>query len=270
MMSDRKETLYSKKIRILAKQLDALPTINEMGYTHQYLLDKRISLGIDVRSNTDKQLLIPIYDSHGNLHNAQYIEQDGSKHLASSTTNFCGMYIFAKSEKTKDVILGKSTAKDIFIVVGVAAGHSVHEATGSPVAVAFDANNLHSVASHFKQAYPDTNIHICTDNNRANNVNIGREAAERVSETLDINVILPRFKDVHGNDFNDLKNQEGKQAIIRQIHIGVSLYRQRLQGDVVRSSFKSGTSARGNDLSHTKSRKSRSLSKKYEHDDLTR
>ncbi len=208
------------------------------GYTHPDNHNYAISKGIetpleqDIKLTERGHLAIPIYNKEGKMQSVQYIAEDGSKRYASGGEKAGGMYVISdNNENGKTLIIppeGQPKNNDLLICEGYSTGKSIHEATKLPVAVAFDAGNLHIVAQHFKQAYPDTNIHICADNDREKEINTGREAAERVSEAMDVNVILPRFtKGQRGSDFNDLKKEAGLEAVRTQIRTAISLYKGR-------------------------------------------
>jgi len=95
--------------------------------------------------------------------------------------------------------------------------------------VAFDAGNLHTVAQIFRQVYPDTNIDIYADNDQEKEVNVGKEAAERAAEALDVNMILPRFlNEQSGSDLNDLQKVGGLEAVRNQVRTQVSFYREKM------------------------------------------
>ena len=156
-------------------------------------------------------ILVPICDLDGNLLGAQSIGADGRKSFPRGARCRGGMHQIGSFEG------------DTFIIVeGYATGASIHEATGLPVAVAFQAGNLEAVATTLRSAHPDARIIIAGDNDHHRpretgpdgrpKPNVGREAAEKAAETVGGFALLPRFApDDQGTDWNDLAaaNAEG-------------------------------------------------------------
>lgn len=146
----------------------------------------------------EQRLLIPMY-FEDQLWNVQQIMPDGTKRfLKGGRVSGCYMPI--------GVLAG-----EIYICEGFATGCSLHEHTGLPVAVAFNAGNLKHVATAIRKKHPDIKITIACDNdvNTQGNPGLtkGREAAAAVGGDL----IYPDFSDLdqQGTDFNDYVNVGG-------------------------------------------------------------
>ena len=97
-------------------------------------------------------------------------------------------------------IIGQIDPTRPFVICeGYATGCTIHEATGLPVAVAFDAGNLLPVAKAMRVKYNYPIIIIAADNDQSGT---GQKAAKAVAEKVaNTKVITP---DTIGADFNDL------------------------------------------------------------------
>lgn len=113
-------------------------------------------------------------------------------------------------------------APTVYICEGYATGASIHEATGAPVIVAFDAGNLKPVAERIRGRYPQGRLVIAADNDRWTKqpvenpgVHFGQLAAKEVGAAL----VIPEFQDLanHPTDFNDLHAAEGIDAVLAQL-----------------------------------------------------
>ena len=123
--------------------------------------------------------------------------------------------------------IGKPADEDkaptIVIAEGYSTGASIHEATGYPVIIAFDAGNLKAVAVRIRGRYPAGRLIIAADNDRWTmtpvenpGVHFARMAATEVGAALRI----PEFDDLEARptDFNDLAKLQGIKAVADQIN----------------------------------------------------
>ena len=155
--------------------------------THPYLIAKATqAYGI---RQTGKLLLVPLRDADGALWNVQTITPDGTKRFLSGGRKR-GLYH----------AIGPSVAGLLCIAEGYATAASVHEATGHPVAVAFDCGNLEPVAKVLHAAYPQAIITICADNDLHTPGNPGLTKATIAARAVGGNVAIPPGA---FNDFND-------------------------------------------------------------------
>ncbi len=153
---------------------------------HPYLVKKGIgNHGLRLRNST---LVVPLQDSDENLHGLQFIDGQGSKRFLSG------------SRKKGCYFLIGSPAKSLGIAEGYATAASIHESTGLPMAIAFDAGNLLSVAQALRAKFPRVEIILCADNDENTLGNPGltkaREAAIAVGALLAVPPVA--------GDFNDL------------------------------------------------------------------
>lgn len=183
-----------------AKLWESLPAAE----IHPYLIAKAIKPHV-ARCWRDS-LVIPLVGFDMRLASLQFIKPNGSK-------------IFRKGGKISGAFcpLGKlevSNQSSFVICEGYATGASIYEATGLPVLVAFNANNLASVVSSLRRRAPAAKIIIAADNDRFTSVgNVGVEKAEAAARNAGAFVIVPQFETDKGTDFNDLAQQKGLHAI---------------------------------------------------------
>jgi len=110
----------------------------------------------------------------------------------------------------------------LVICEGYATGASIHEATGHPVVLAFDAGNLPPVAERIRARYPKARIIIAADNDRWTTEpidNPGVHYARLAAQEFGAFVVAPEFADLSSKptDFNDLHAMEGLDAVCTQV-----------------------------------------------------
>ena len=110
----------------------------------------------------------------------------------------------------------------IVICEGFATGATIHEATGLPVVVAFDAGNLRPAAERVRARYPSASLVVAGDNDRWTMTpmeNPGAHFARMAGAAVGARVVLPEFRDLEGRptDFNDLAAAEGAAAVAAQL-----------------------------------------------------
>ena len=104
--------------------------------SHPYLTRKGVK-SYGLRVDSAGRLLIPLYDLDGNLRGVQRIDASGEKRFTFGTDR----------EGPTHFLIGQLEGAQIVAVVeGYATGATVHQATGWPVVVAFDAGGLEKMA----------------------------------------------------------------------------------------------------------------------------
>jgi putative DNA primase/helicase len=120
-------------------------------------------------------------------------------------------------------LIGPKITDIVIIVEGYATGASVHEMTGLPVAVAFDAANTVDVARVLRAKYPGVEIILAGDDDlfteQKEGFNPGRRKAEEAAEAVGGVVLLPPFdaserkgEKKDPTDWNDFVLLHGKEA----------------------------------------------------------
>lgn len=122
----------------------------------------------------------------------------------------------------------------ILVAEGYATAATLHEATGFPVAVAFDAGNLGPVANALHKRYRRARILICADDDAFTEGNPGITAASTAALEVDGAWLAPKFADdaarkakhaANGHkltDFNDLFALEGLHVVRTQVESHLS------------------------------------------------
>ena len=118
---------------------------------HAYLTRKDI-LPHGVRETASGNLVVPLQDAEGVIRNVQTIRPDGEKRFVKDGRKV-GLYA---------QIGTIDPAKPLLIAEGFATAATLHEATGLPVIVAFDAGNLEPVAQAIRAQAPGTTDGLCS------------------------------------------------------------------------------------------------------------
>ena len=130
---------------------------------NKYFIKKAVNLGGLVRCGAwpqrgwDNALIIPIYDSTGNIVSLQAINGDGTKDfLSGGRISGCFYPIGKISGATGLIVIGE----------GIATVAAVCEVMGCSGLVAFSAGNLEPVAKEIKKLAPDAEIIIVADDDQ--------------------------------------------------------------------------------------------------------
>jgi len=162
---------------------------------HPYLSEKKVEPhGIYLRDNS---LVIPIRNSSKELTSLQFISEDKKRFLSGG--EIIGCYH----------VIGNKPTDRLLIAEGYATGASLHEATGSAVAVAFYADNLQPVAEVLREKFPDILIILCADNDMQTEGNPGVTKATEAAQEIKGLLAIP--KDEGG--FNDTATTKGLETV---------------------------------------------------------
>ncbi len=176
--------------------------------THEYLTRKNVQPhGARLYG---EQIVLPMRDAAGALHTLQFIDASGEKRFLPGG-RVTGCY-FSIGNPTGAVAL--------CVTEGFATGATVNEATGFPVAVAFNAGNLESVAKTMRERFPHLPIVICADDDSTTPGNPGITKATAAARAVGGTVAIPDFGTARpegANDFNDMAVQCGVEAIRRAV-----------------------------------------------------
>ncbi len=179
--------------------------------TSPYLIRKGVQ-GHGVRFTPDGVLLVPLRDAAGQLWNVQTIAPEkpfnGTDKLFLKGGRKSGLWHLCGDPAGALVLL---------VAEGYATAASVHQATGRPVAVAFDAGNLPHVAKALHQAHPAALIVICGDDDlqtfEEKGHNPGRDKATAAARAVAGLAVFPEGLPVGASDFNDLHQAAGLDAV---------------------------------------------------------
>jgi putative DNA primase/helicase len=192
-----------------AEKADARWNISTEG-PHPYLERKGVK-AYGVRIDPSGHLVIPLRDETGKLYNIQCI--------AAAPKPGRPEKLFLPGGRKSGLwhqIGSLAGASAILVAEGYATAASVHEATGRPTAVAFDAGNMIHVARALKAAHPDALIVLCADDDKGTKGNPGIEKATAAAKAARGVVAVPDPLPPGATDFNDLHTHAGL-ARIREI-----------------------------------------------------
>lgn len=165
---------------------------------------------LGLREFHDKRtLLIPLRDAAGKLWSLQFIDAKGGKRFKThGKTRGC---YYAFGGRPKDVLL---------VVEGYATGASLHAATGYPVAVAFNAGNLGTVATALRAKLPNVRIVVCGD---LDGSGTGQKAATAAAKAVNGLAVMPVFiagaliDEKPPSDFNDMARLSGLEVVAKVV-----------------------------------------------------
>ena len=175
---------------------------------HPYLQKKGVR-AYGTRLHDDK-LVIPLRDLAGTLHSLQTITPDGDKRfLPDGRVSGCNYLIGTLDGATK-----------IAVCEGFSTAATIHQATGLPVAVAFNAGNLLAVAESLRENFSDLPMIICGDDDHKRNGNPGLTKAKEAARKAGAFLAVPEFGTARpdsATDFNDLGALRGLEAVKKGI-----------------------------------------------------
>ena len=181
---------------------------------HPYLLKKGVkSHGLRVYRGDksiggmtcDGALLVPLRQDKM-LKSLQFISRTGEKRFLSGGKKTGCYFSIGKTDHHKPCCIAE----------GYATAASIFEATGYPVAVAFDAGNLEAVAMTLHQRFPNNQLIVCADDDYASEANLGLTKAKSAALAIDAQLSVPDFGESRpdgATDFNDLHNLKGLEAV---------------------------------------------------------
>ena len=187
-------------------------------------LDRKGVQAHGVRFAADGCVLVPLRDATGKLWNVQRIAP--SKPANGGTDK-----LFLKGGRKSGLFhwCGDPLGADALLICeGYATGASLHECTGRPVAVAFDAGNLPHVAKAVHQAHPAALIVLCGDDDRQTFAekghNSGRDKATAAACAVGGLAVFPEGLPEGGSDFNDLHQAAGYDAVASILNHAIDYY----------------------------------------------
>jgi putative DNA primase/helicase len=189
-----------------------------------YLARKGVAAyGLRFAANGD--LLVPMQDAAGTLHNLQRIaptppSNGGTDKLFLKGGRKSGLWHWCGNPQGAEVLL---------LAEGYATAASLHQATGYPTACAFDAGNLPHVAKALHQAHPAALLVICGDNDSATEArtgtNPGQQKATAAARAVQGLAVFPQDLPEGKSDFNDLHQAAGLEAVRTTVQAAIDAQR---------------------------------------------
>ena len=171
--------------------------------SHPYLARKGVQAH-GLRVDADGRLLVPVRDRAGELQSLQYINADGEKRFLPGGRVSGGHFAIGKVSGTVCVAEGFATAA------------TIHEATGHPVAVAFNCGNLEAVARALREKLPKARLILCADDDAWTDGNPGLTKATEAARAVGGLLAVPDFgadRPEKATDFNDLAQHRGADVV---------------------------------------------------------
>ena len=197
-----------------------------------YLVRKGVK-GYGLRyTAADGALMVPLRDLTGKLWNLQNVKPDGQKRFLKDGRK-SGLWHMLGSVPAPAAVAGAgardgdqtgehggdqaAAVRVILVAEGYATAASLHEATGYPCAVAFDAGNLDKVARALRQHYPAALLVLCGDDDQATykktGNNPGKIKATAAAVAVQGLAVFPFDLAADQSDFNDMHQAHGLDAV---------------------------------------------------------
>ncbi len=174
--------------------------------------------GVEYEVSIAGRLLIPVVDANGKMMSLQFIDTAGTKMFMPNGRVENGHFVIGDLEKPGPLLIAE----------GYATAATLHDLTGMPAIVAFNAGNLASVAETVRQLQPDRIIYIAGDNDHQQEArgksNVGREKAAEAAAAIGGFTLLPAFAEQDaGSDWNDLVRGQGPDVARQQLRNGFAV-----------------------------------------------
>jgi len=169
---------------------------------HPYLVRKGIKPGISRQK--DDALVLPIHSFTGELKSLQFIGEEGLKRLLSGGAKAGNFILVQAPDKPARTMIteGWATAQTLAEIEPQAR-----------VLAAIDAGNLQAVAVGERKQWPDADIVVACDNDRATPGNPGLTKGRAAAIAAGAKMLIPQFPDdapLELSDFNDLVQWRAK------------------------------------------------------------
>ena len=167
-------------------------------------------------------LIVPVRGADGEMASLQLIQPDGAKMFLPNGRMDTGHFTVGDVNRPGPLLVAE----------GYATAATVHELTGHPVLVAFNAGNLGKVAELYRAQYPERAIYIAGDTDREKPSNVGRAKAEEAAAAIGGKALFPVFPDgVKGTDWNDLAKAVGRDTTQILLHAAVRVADRQLKAE---------------------------------------
>jgi putative DNA primase/helicase len=223
-----------------AQALWAGAALQPTGGRCAYLERKRVK-GHGLRYLPGGTALVPMRDEEGKLWSVQRLLPKPLKDRETGELGTDKLYGPPKASPDEQVSsrklglwhwIGAAPGVPVLLLAeGYATGATLHEATGRPVAVCFDAGNLVHVAKALRTLYPAALLLVCGDDDKPTEQlrgkNPGRLAATAAafavhSDAGPAAAVFPADLAEGQKDFNDLASTAGLDAVREQIEAAIA------------------------------------------------
>ncbi|WP_363347427.1 toprim domain-containing protein [Methylocystis echinoides] len=199
-----------------------------------YFRRKNVQAHSGVAQIDVNKIAIPIYDhedARTTLVSLQYITATGDKRfLPDGKIKGCWFEIGLRQSPNRNLIV---------VVEGYATGATIHETSGLPVIVAFNAGNLEAVAKKIAAKYPNALIIIAGDDDYKTELklrnNTGVESAKAAAKAVGGVAVFPPFDRAKDgdepSDWNDLATLIGKDKLAEIFRQTVEEAKQHREDD---------------------------------------
>ncbi len=204
------ENKRKEEIKRACVQAQGIWSICKDDGVSDYLQVKQVgAYGVKFDPHGKGTVLVPVRDAKGVLFGLQFVRSYNRKAQKLPQKQFLPAGMDMKGHFH---LIGTPTTH-LLIAEGYATAATLHEATGLPVAVAFNANNLTPVAKALKGAYPRCKLIVCADDDYLTSGNPGVTSAQNAALSVGGEWVKPDFMvvgvDIRNGekltDFNDLR-----------------------------------------------------------------
>lgn len=180
---------------------------------HPYLSKKGVQAH-GARVTGDGRLVVPLFDSDGDLSTLQYISADGGK-----------MFHPGGQAGGRFWMLGAvDSAGPLYVVEGFATAATINEATGMPCVAAYSASNIVPVVATLRKAYGAGQEIVIVADHDAHGV--GKKFADEAAAKHGATVILPPIDGMDANDYaqaghdlSALLNQAAPSGLLEKLGV---------------------------------------------------
>jgi putative DNA primase/helicase len=168
----------------------------------EYLLKKNVKCH-GLRWDGER-LLVPVRHQQ-RMMSLQYIDKAGQKKFLRGGQVEGGCFIIGEPKNI------------LYVAEGYATAATIHEATGDPVAVAFNSGNLPPVAKALNSKLPDIEIIVCADDDHRTDGNPGVKKATEAASAIRAKLAIPEFGEHRpdkATDFNDMAAHVGLDRVM--------------------------------------------------------
>ncbi|WP_454767557.1 DUF5710 domain-containing protein [Escherichia coli] len=210
--AEQTRLLHDQKARTSAQRYKRTA---QAGHDHPYLQKKGVQAARGVHIDTRQGLVIPLYNTDGQIRSIQTIDPEGNKRLAKDAEKAGNFFVVGGSLKDNHPIV---------LAEGYATAASCAMALRHPVVMTVDSGNLVKVAENLHTRYPGSPMLFLGDDDLpkpGRPGNPGKEAAEKAARLTRGTAFVPHFtreeREQGLTDFNDLHQARGLAALTEQL-----------------------------------------------------